>query len=321
VAVTYNGAYANPRLDLGEAFWEYMFTADTYIGTSVFAPFDVPRKEGTFSKITREKLLQPGDVKRAARSAYNRDEFGAEDQTYACVERGREVALDHSERELYKYDFDAELASSRLAWNHILLAQEQDIATAVLDGTTTFTTANGRRTDVAAAWSTATTDIIGDVLAARESIRSRTGLDANAMVIGAVDLPNLISNTAIRNSIQYTRVASVAEILDALAALFGIEKIFVGKAVRNTGLEGAAATVTDVWGTGWASIMRVAMPNDNLSTPCYGRTLMWKDDTPGGALMETYEEPQTRSTIFRARLHADELEIDPDFAQLLDTAA
>ncbi len=322
MAVIYSGSYTTPRADLGQAFLEYAYDPESaFIGTKVFGLFDVKRKAGTFSKLERESLLRKDAVKRAPKSAYDRGDFRPVDQSYECVERGHEIALDHGEREYYANDFDAELQSSKIAMWRVMLDQEVDIASAVFDGTTNFTTANGLRTDVTTTWATATTDILADVFSAKEKVRGRTGHDPDTFIIGAVDLKNLLNNEGVRDALKYTQQANYQSVLSALGSLFGLEKVYIGKGVYNSAKEGQTFSGTDIWGTGWAMVAKTAAPGAPLYEPCMGRTPMWVSDTPESVMVEEYEESQTRSTIYRARSFCDELMIDTSFAQLLDTAA
>src|SRR5512140_1583041 len=124
----YSATYAVPRADLGQAMWEYMIGNVQFIGTQALPILPVPKQAATLSVITREQLLRTGDMKRAADGGYNRDEFGGEDKAYACVEYGKELALDDSKRALYASDFDAGAATSQVAMFKLLLAQEIRIA-------------------------------------------------------------------------------------------------------------------------------------------------------------------------------------------------
>jgi hypothetical protein len=321
MAVQYSGSYATPRLDLGEAMKEYIFDPNEFVGMKILTPFLTPKRDGAFPKLRRESMLRRDPlVKRAASSGYSRGDFDAKDQTYACEERGHEIPVDHSLRAFYASDFDADMTSAEIAMWRVMFEQENDIKDIIFN-TSTYTTGNGKRTDVAAAWATSTTDIIGDVLAAKESVRSRTGMDANTMVIGKVDFPNLLKNAAIRQAVQYTQLPGIDAIVEALRALFGLDKLLVGGGVYNSANEGQAATVADVWGTGYAWIGYTAPEGASLLVPSIGRTMVWTADVPEAVMVEEYEEPQTRSTVIRARSFCDELEIDSSFGQLLDTAA
>ena len=317
--INYSSAYATPRLDLGEAFKEYLFDPQDFIGTALFPFFESPKKKATFSAIDREGLLRTADVKRAPKSAYNRDGYEASDKSFECVERGHEVPVDASDRELYASDFDAERIASEVAMWRVMVDQETAIKDIALN-TTTYTTGNGKRTDVSTAWGTATADIVGDVSDACEKVRARTGMKPNVLAVGAAVIPFFLKNDDIIAAIQGTRVPTRQEKLDHLAAIFGVDRVLIGGGVTNTANEGQDATISDIWGSGWAFIARVAGEGAGLVTPCVGRSILWVSDVPEAIMAEEYEEPQTRSTIIRVRSFADELELDSNFAQLLDIA-
>ncbi len=319
MAIDYGGGYATPRLDLGEAFKEYMTEEGDFIGMQVLGSFMTPKKKATFSKITRESLLQTVDTKRAPRTAYNRDTFEGSDQAYACEERGFESPLDDGDRAFYASDFDAEATAASVAWWRVMYDIEQAVAD-VMHNTTTFTTGNGLRTDVSTAWSTATADINNDVQNAKEAVRARTGMMPNALIIGAGVVPFLLRNDDLISNLQHTTFPTVQAKMDALAAYFGLDRLLIGKAVYNSADKGQTFSGTDVWSNIWASVARVCMPGESLQNPCVGRTMIWEADTPEAVMVEEYREEQTRSNIYRARAFTDELLIDASFAQLLDIA-
>lgn len=318
--VNYSGSYAAPRLDLGEAMWEYMFEQDEFIGVQLLPIFRTPKKTATFSKILREALLRPADdVKRRPHAPYSRDGFEAEDFSYECEERGHEVPVDESEREFYASDFDADRVATAVAMWRVLYDQEIAIRDLV-QNTTTFTTGNGLRTDVSTAWSTASADVIGDVATASESIRSRTGKKANVLAIGAATLKDLLLNTAIRAALGTNRDKGMRAIFDTLRALFDVEEILVGRGIVNSANEGQTFSASDIWSSSWAIVARKATESDPLNMPVLGRTMLWVNDSPANVMVEEYMEQQTRSTVFRARTHSDEVLVDTSFMQLLDIA-
>lgn len=321
--MAYSGSYASPRVELGEAFKEYMFNTDDFIGTRVLSLLPSSRKKGSFSSLKREKLLQvvsENKLKRGPKSAYARAGWEGADKEFDCKEYGIEVPSDHVEEAFYANDFDAALAASEIAWSILMLGHEQRVRDLVFN-TTTFTTVNGLRTDVSAAWSAAATDIIADIQDAKEVVRQRTGMNPNALVVGAGVVPYFLKNAGIKSAMPDTQEKNVEAIKRALAAIFGLEHILVGGTVKNTAKEGQAASITDVWDTAFASVATIAPSGGSVITPCLGRTVLWTEDSPDAVMTEEYEEPQTRSTIYRTRHHTDELLLDASFAQLLDIAA
>jgi hypothetical protein len=311
----YSGSYATPRLDLGVAMLEYLFSTANYIGTQVLPIFSTPKKSAEFSKITRASLLRSRNVKRAPRTAYSRDEFDAKDQAYRCEERGHEQPVDDTERELYASDFDAELQASTLAMNIVQQEQEVDVVAMLTD------TANTWKGDYftdnkANPWSTVGTDIIGQVQDTKEKVRGRIGMDPNALIISKATLVSIKKNTGIKDAIKYTAIPTEQQILDALAGLLGLDKVIVANVVRNTANEGAAETLGDVFPKKYAMVARIAKTN-LLQEPCLGRTMLWVQDSPDAVMVEQYREEQTRSDVFRARQHTDEVIWDPAYGQLV----
>lgn len=316
----YSGTYATPRLDLGRAMWEYMLGSNQFIGVNRILPiFNTMKKAASFSKITRDSILRSRNVKRAPRAAYSRDQYEAKDQQYNCEERGHEQPLDDVERSLYRSDFDAESAASRIAANVVLLEQERDVASMIFN-TTTWALGGALGTDNSGSpWATAGTDIIGQVEAAKTKVRQNSGSRPNALIIGYGVIESFKKNTAIKDAIKYVSIPTEDAILNALSGLFGLKNIIVGDAIRNSAKEGQAFTGADVWSTTYAMIARVAETND-LAEGCLGRTMLWTEDSPQNATVEEYREEQTRSWVYRARHHADEIVFDANYAHLLKIA-
>ncbi len=314
----YSGSYATPRLDLGKAMWEYMLGSQQFMGTRILPIFKTMKKSASFSKITRDSILRSRTVKRAPRSAYSRDTYDAKDQAFVCEERGHEQPLDDVERSLYASDFDAESAAARIAAQVVLQEQERDIAAQIFN-TTTWTGAT-LYTDVSGTpWATAATDIIGQVDAAKDKVRVNSGMNANALIISKSQVTSLKKNTAIKDAIRYTAIPTEDQIIDALRGLFGLKYILIGDLIKNTAKEGQAFVGADMWSATYAMIARVCETED-LTEPGLGRTMLWAEDSADNATVEEYREEQTRSTVYRARHHADEVVFDANFGHLLKVA-
>lgn len=329
MGIGYSGAYTAPRVDLGEAFDEYAFNLDWMIGMKLFAPLEVPRKEATFPKITRENRLRNENLRRGAAGDYNRTSFEAEDQTYRCEEYGLESRVGDDERSLYANDFDAEFEATRLVFERLILGHEIRVRDILMGAG--FTVAIGNRTDVAVAWAQPQADIIQDYLTAIEAVRIRTGMRPNVAWISAVSVPDLIVNQGIRDSIQHVGIPTASMVLGQLPGLLGVEQMVVAGSVVNAAIEGQAAALGDIWrdpgivvggelNQRRAGVAVVAPQNATIKTPCVGRTFMWAQDSPSQVVVEEYRDEPKRSTIYRARHNVDELLIDASFAQLLDIA-
>ncbi len=310
------GTRTTPRLDLGAAVMEFVDQQSNFIGTKVAPIFKTQKKDAIFNAITRECLNRDLNTKRAMRSHYNREGIETEEISYKCEEHGLEGALDDGERALYAKDFDAELVTVQGITNLVLLAQEKRIAS-LLFNTSTFTGASLYTDNSGSPWATITTDIVGQVLDAKEKVRQNTGLKANALIISETNKIRILKNTAIKAMIQYTARPTEAEILNALADIFGVKSVFIGGAIRNSANKGKAFTAADVWSSLYAMLAVVAEDAQNLAQPAIARTMLWTEDSPENALVEQYRDDAIKSDIFRVRHSVDEILIDAPFAHLM----
>ena len=117
------------------------------------------------------------------------------------------------------------------------LQYEIRVATIAQDtGTTTFTA-------VPTKWDDPTADIETDVLAAKEVIRGKIGVDPNTII-----LPRAVAN----HVIEFLKGAAEISIRER-SSLFRVPdewlglRVLVAEAVKNTAAEGAADALTDVW--------------------------------------------------------------------------
>jgi hypothetical protein len=314
------GTYAVPRAELGEAFREYRANRADLIGLQALPILGVRKQAATMSVRTRESMLKPADTKRAKGGSYNRIGIEGEDLAYSCEEHGLEGKLSDTDRAKYASDFDAELATmEETAWK-LLLAQEERIET-LLFNTSTWTGSQLYTDNSAAPWDAAASDAIGHVTAAKEKVREMVGMDPDTLIIGKKTLNNLKANTAVIARLQYVTRATQEEIVAAMAAMLGVERILVGSAVYDSADEGQDTTIGDIWGDDYAMVAVTGRQGDSLITPCVGRTVLWTDDAPENETVESYREEQTRSEVYRVRQHVDELVFDKYFAHLMKVDA
>jgi len=308
--------YAVPRADLGAAFMEYRPDAAGLIATQVFPILRTTKQAATFLKITRESLLKLIDVKRASGGAYNRLNMYAEDDSYKCEEKGAEAPVRDDQRSFYATEFDADLSAMTHIGLKVSMALEI-VVKALVFNTGTFTGTALYTDNSSAPWDNIASDIIGQVIDAKEMVRKNTGMSPNTLVVGAATLANMLKNTAIRAQFPGAAVVTLAMIQSALSSIFGLTKLMVGGQVYDSAKEGQAFSGTDIWPDDYASVCLTAEENSPIDTPCVGRTFLWTPDSPEIITAEQYREEQTRSDIFRGRHDVHAKLFDAYFAHLL----
>lgn len=316
MGLNYSGSYANPRLDLGVAFMEHTADIEEFIGRQIIPVFRSTKKAASFSAITRETLLQDKNAERAAGSGYNRIHSGAKDKSFDCPEYGLEHVVDDSERALYQTDFDADDVAAKVLSRSFWLQYEKRVATLIFN-TTTWTGSALYTDNSSAPWDTAASDVIAHVAAAKEKVRVLTGMVPNALILTQAQLENLLRNDKVIARFPGASIITEEMVRNSLGSIFGLRKLIVGRAVRNSAIEGQTFSGTDVWTDDYAMVALVADEGAPLSTPCVGRSILWVPDSPSDVVMEQYREEQVRGDVFRVRHSMDELVIDSSFGHLM----
>ena len=92
-----------------------------------------------------------------------------------------------------------------------------------------------------------------------------------------------------------------------LSLYFSLDKVLVGNAIYDSTKKKKGFSITDIWDDEYALLIRgTTTGGRDLREPTIGRTFLWTADSPANIVTEQYEEPQTRSDIYRVRQYVDE---------------
>ena len=310
-------SYGTPREAMGAAFWEMTPDRSKFIGNQVLAEVRSTLKAAKYLAVTRESISARNPTRRSASGEFNRIDTYLEDKEFSCEEWGLEGRLPDSERIFYASEFDAEQGKVEHIYQQLMLDYEIRVATAVFN-TTTWTGAD-LTTDVSAApWSTAASDVIGPILDAAEKVRLNSGGEtADTLVIGAATLPKLLKNTGIIARFPGAPLVTAAMLFQAMPAIFGLDKLLIGKARYNTADEGQTYSGSDVWSGSYAMVCKTAPQGASIMQYCIGRTIVHVSDTPDLLTVDSYYEDKTMSEVFRVRHTSDEVIQDAYAGHLL----
>jgi len=288
------------RPDLGAAAHEFMEGNDMgYIGQMLMPVFRTPVNSGTYPVITKETLMKLQETARAPRSAYNRGDWEYERGTFTTAEEGWEEAIDDSERELFDLEApgEADYVATRRAVNIIQRGLENEIAGKL------FNTTNFTAHAVTTEWDTAASCTpISDVNTGIAAFRLQCGMLPDTLTIAYQTFLDLREADQIIDRLKYTFPGIDLNQMGSqeLARIFNVPRVLIGGAVKDTGAEGAAATIADIWDSEYALLSRSNASRD-LREPCIGRTFLWTVDSPNMPVVEQYREEQIRSDVFRVR--------------------
>ena len=270
-----------------------------FIGLDVLPAFETPLATGNFSVIPVEQLLQLRDTTRAPGAGYSRGTYTFEQASYTTQEFGAEEPVGDRERQIYAYSFDLERVAAERAVGFVMRQHEQDVADAIMNTATFSNSAAG------VTWGTsATSTPIANVFAAIKSVRSQSGLEANAVVMDLNLFIDCKNSDEVLDRIKFSGGnADPANVsAEALAEIFGVDKVLVSRASKNTALQGQPATIAGIFDNTKCFVGRLATGLD-LRSACVGRTFV---NTNGGSLvLEQYRDEPRRADIIRARMDFD----------------
>ncbi len=294
------------RPDLGMYLEEFDLQASRagFVGQKVMPIFDTPLATANFSRIQLANLLKTYDDTRAPGSGYSRGQGQFVQDNYACKEHGHEEPVDDREAKIYAYTIDAERYATEIARDVVLRNYEIRVAGKIMN------TANFTNAAAAALWSNHSgATPVEDGITAIVTIRSAFGVTPNTAIIPWPAFQDLRQCAEIIDRIKYSGKDDPKNITaNMVAALWGIEEVWVADAQQNTSNEGQAPTFAlgEVWDKTKVFFGKVARTK-NLKEVCVGRTFQFTGDgsSMGGAV-EMYRHEPNRSNIFRVRMDTDE---------------
>ena len=147
-------------------------------------------------------------------------------------------------------------------------------------------------------------DPIGDVETGKATILASTGFLPNTMVMGYDVFRQLRNHPDIVDRVKYTSAENVTE--DILARFFGVERLLVARAVKNSGLEGATVSMGSIVGKN-AALYYVA-PSAGVLSPTAGYQFAWRGVSDGmGANIgiTRFRMPELRADRIEAQMAWD----------------
>jgi len=131
-------------------------------------------------------------------------------------------------------------------------------------------------------WSDASSTPIEDVRAGHTAILQSTGFLPNTLVMGHEVFAALLDHPDIIDRLKYGQTPGSPAMAgrDSLAALFGVERLFVMRSIENTAVEGAAAAHSFIGGK--HALLCYSAPQPGLMTPSAGYTFQWNGMAGGG---------------------------------------
>lgn len=254
----------------------YLQKQDNFIADKVFPVVAVDKKSDKYFTYTkndwfRDEAQRRADGTESAGSGYNLSTGTYSADVWAFHKDVGDQTVANADAPLNPLREATEFVTHRL-----LLRKElqfvSDFFTTGVWGTDITGVASSPSSGQTIQWSAyASSDPINDIEAAKSTILSNTGMEANTLVLGYEVFRQLKNHPDLVDRIKYTSSQTITE--DMLARMFDLDRVIVAKAVKATNNEGASEAYSFAYGKS-ALLCHVASA-PGLLTPSAGYTFSW----------------------------------------------
>ena len=301
------------RPDLNDAYSQYAGKPENFIATQVFAPLASDSVRGEVEVVRRDNALQDVPMARAANGTYNRIDQMLTTLEFTLVEKGAEHVVLAGEKNTVQYN--KLLGGVRLLKLKRWISREIDFRNVLFDAATVPAQALQ-----GAVWTDATSTPLTDLVATREAVIGRCGMEPDTIVMSSTNLSRLLNNAEVRSCFPGVPILSLAIIQEALPALCGYKYLRVSKGTINADPVGSFTSSSIIPNT-TVAVCISAGADDPAELPATGRTMYWAEDAGIDGVVEDYISNEQRGVVLRVRDFQNPIMFDAQTAALLTVAS
>ena len=285
----------------------YIQDQKAYIANQVFPTIPVEKQSDKYFLYSKGDWFRDEAQKRAPATESVGSGYSLSTSTYSADVYAFHKDVDDQVRANADSPLNVDRDATEFVTQRMLMLQE-------IQWTTDFFSTSIWATDATPAnlWSDYTaSDPIGDVETGKSTILNSTGYLPNTLVLGYDVFRQLRHHPDIVDRVKYTSAENVTE--DILARFFGVDRILIARAIRNTANEGAANSFSSIAGKN-AALYYVA-PTPGLLTPSAGYSFAWRGVSDGmGANVgiTRFRMPELRADRVEAQMAWDNKVIATD---------
>ncbi len=254
----------------------YIQEQANFIANRVFPMVPVEKQSDKFFKYTKGDWFRDEAQLRAPATESAGSGYGLSTDNYSTSVYAFHKDVDDQVRANSDNPLNPDRDATTFVTQRMLLRQE-------IDWSSTYFTTGVWATDKTGGsdftvWSNYTSsDPIEDIEAGKSTMLTNTGFMPNTLVLGYDVFRQLRHHPDVVDRIKYTSSEVPAE--GILARLFGIDRVLVTRAIKNSGAEGASDSFAQVHGKN-AALYYVA-PSPGLLTPSAGYQFAWRGVSDG----------------------------------------
>jgi hypothetical protein len=289
-----------------------------FIAERVAPPINVAKLTDKYWVGGKEKYGDTSTfLKRAPGAEFARIEWTVSTDSYSCEGYGVEVPVIAEVAANADNVINMQQGATSLAVDRLKMDYERRVA-AMMQNASLFT--NTSALADADKFDTNTSDPIGVIQDAKDSIAKKLGVHANKVVMGYEVYTKLRQHPEFLERAKYTRLTGMAT-LETLRDMFEVDEIIVGAALYNTAVEGVTTSLDYIWGKNLMVAYidpRTGPMQAQVVTPA--RTFVWAGSPSSGRFgVSTYYEPQRLTDVVQCTDYTDEKVIEKDALYLYTT--
>lgn len=281
-----------------------------YVADQIFPSVPVQKNSGKYWVYTKSDWYRDEAAVRAPGTYAQEVDYTISTSSYSCLEKAAakkvpDEVVENADTPLRPLQEATEYVTDKL-----LLSLEIEVAG------NAFGTGWSSSITPGVLWSNDTSDPIGDVNLAYDTVLAAIGRVPNKGLFGQGLWRHLMKHPDLIDRIKGAATPGSPAILSrqAIAALFELETLLVGNAVKDTGAEGATASRSYVWGNHMLVAYVASTPS--LLTPSAGYIFTWKSRE-----VNRYREDRMHSDVVECLHSWDTVLTATDAAYLIKSAA
>ena len=269
----------------------YMQADDRFVAGRVFPSVPVDKDSGTYYIITKKYFFLDELEQRAPGAEFARVDHGVSTGTYKTLQYAADTDIPDEIRANSQVPMDLEQVKVQLLAQRSMIRKEVQWSTDFM-----ATSVWGTDQSITNKWSDTTNgDPVADIMTASRTVSNSTGVDPNTMVLGYIVHQRLAVHPDILDRLKYTTAATQQAIEQAMAAIFGKQNYFVGKATYSNTNESAAFSASAIIDDD--CLVCHVDSGAGVFGATAGKTFVWAPGGGDGSLYSHYDEDRHAAII------------------------
>lgn len=256
---------------------EFVNQAAYFVADKVFPEVYVANRTANIFQYDLSKLKEV-ETRADSKSEANKIDYGVFKTPITLEEHKLKGDIDPRDEK----DFDRPVSDIRMDTADTilqkLLIKRERLAAVLVETTSNYPAALTQTLSAGSTWLDAGGNPEYDSITAANAVKLKCGMVPNAAMMSGTTYRLIRTSPALIERIKYTNGSTLSD--EAIKQFLGVKFLFIGDAVYDSAVEGAAAAIGDIWGDG--VLYFVHNPSQNPRTMRYGhmalRNRLWTEE-------------------------------------------